>query len=331
MRRILLLFLSCFFGQLLTAQVAKKVVVEHFTNTRCGICTFKNPQLFENLDNHPEVLHLSTHPGSPYGNCVLFQHNTVENDARTNFYGVYGSTPRIVIQGEVKSTGTNFADPELLTPYEDEMTPASISIQQSKTDEMLEAFITVQTEAEHNLGDLRLYVVAAEDTLFYSSPNGEDIHFNVFRKNLSDETGFELTLPQDITGEVTFSVSTEMHEDWVAERMFVMAILQDATTNEVIQAEKVPASMNGMISGTSDIPELENVSVFPNPATDILVVELEDAAMTTGRIFDLSGKLMMENKFQNQVTFNVENLLSGAYLLELENENGKSIQKVIVQ
>ena len=170
-----LIFLFAFiFSQNMTAQVAKSVVVEHFTNTRCGICGFKNPQLFANLNNHPEVLHLATHPSSPYSNCVLYQHNPDENDARTNFYGVYGGTPRIVIQGEVMSSSTSYTDDELFTPYEGQTSPASINIQQSKTAETIEAFITVQTEELHNLGDLNLYVVVAEDTVFYEAPNGED-------------------------------------------------------------------------------------------------------------------------------------------------------------
>jgi hypothetical protein len=325
-----LLFLATFFiGQTLAAQVSKTIVVEHFTNTRCGICGFKNPQLFANLDNHPEILHLATHPSAPYANCVLYQHNPAENDARTNFYGVYGSTPRIVIQGDVIG-GSPFDNEELFTPYEGQTSPASINIQQSKTAESIEAFITVQTEEVHDLGNLNLYVVLAEDTLFYEAPNGEDLHFNVFRKNVSDANGFPLTLPAELTGEVTFSITADIHEDWVAERIFVMAILQDADTKEVIQAAAVPASMNETISSTSTLPLLENVVVFPNPTNDILVVKMEDSTVSTGQLFDLSGKLIVEKTFQQEGVFKVENLSPGAYLLEIKNENGRVVEKVIV-
>lgn len=330
MRKTLLLAFSFIICQTMTAQVSKKVVVEHFTNSRCGICAFRNPQLFENLDNHPEVLHLATHPSAPYSNCVLHQHNPSENDARTNFYGVYGGTPRIVIQGEVYN-GSDYNNEELFTPYEGASSPASINIQQSKTADMIEALITVQTEEVHSLGDLSLYVVLAEDTLFYESPNGEDLHFNVFRKALSEGDGFPVALPAELTGEVTFSVSSEMHEDWVADRIYVMAILQDATTKEVIQAEAVSPSLNMTITGTTDLPELANVSVFPNPASDQLLVKIDDAAPSTARLIDISGKLIQEKAFTTQVNFDVTQLLNGTYLLELQNANGKSVRKVVIQ
>ena len=83
------------------AQVLQTVVVEHFTNTRCGICASRNPGLFNNLAANPKILHIAVHPSSPYSTCLLNQHNKVENDARTNFYGIYGGTPRIVINGTV--------------------------------------------------------------------------------------------------------------------------------------------------------------------------------------------------------------------------------------
>jgi len=82
----------------MTAQVQKNVVVEHFTNTRCGICASRNPGFFTNLNNNPDVIHLAIHPSSPYSSCVFNQHNSVDNDDRTNYYGIYGGTPRLVVQ-----------------------------------------------------------------------------------------------------------------------------------------------------------------------------------------------------------------------------------------
>ena len=45
-----------------------------------------------------DVVHVSYHPISLYPNCQFNQLNPQENDDRTKYYGVFGSTPRLVIQ-----------------------------------------------------------------------------------------------------------------------------------------------------------------------------------------------------------------------------------------
>ena len=76
------------------SQVEKTVVVEHFTNTKCGICASKNPAFYDVLNDYPNVLHIAYHPSSPYSTCAFSMHNHAENDARANYYGVYGPTPQ---------------------------------------------------------------------------------------------------------------------------------------------------------------------------------------------------------------------------------------------
>ena len=118
--------------QLVFSQVPKKVVVEHFTNTNCSICASRNPGFYTNLHNQTGILHLAVHPSSPYPNCLLYQQNGTANDARTNYYGIYGSTPRLVINGNVISGGTNYSSSSIFTPYLGLTSPASIRIIQEK-------------------------------------------------------------------------------------------------------------------------------------------------------------------------------------------------------
>ena len=87
------------------AQVEQKVIIEHFTNTRCGICASRNPAFYQTLAYYPQALHIAYHPSSPYSSCAFNMHNSSENDQRTYFYNIYGGTPRAVIQGEVVAPG----------------------------------------------------------------------------------------------------------------------------------------------------------------------------------------------------------------------------------
>ena len=112
----------------LSAQVTRNVVVEHFTNTRCGICGSRNPGLFGNLKTSPEVLHISYHPSRPYSSCVLNKHNVSGNDDRAKYYGVYGSTPRVVVEGTAKGNGESFTDKALFSAELGKTTPIDIQL-----------------------------------------------------------------------------------------------------------------------------------------------------------------------------------------------------------
>lgn len=109
----LLLFIGL--SSSLFAQVPRNIIVEHFTNTKCSVCASRNPGFQTNLNAHPDVRQISIHPSSPYSTCLLSQQNTVDNDARTNYYGVYGGTPRLVINGTVISASVNYICFTMLT------------------------------------------------------------------------------------------------------------------------------------------------------------------------------------------------------------------------
>src|SRR5690606_20541686 len=117
-----------FIYSLVFAQSPRKIIVEHFTNSNCSTCASRNPGFFANLNNHPEVLHMSVHPSAPYSNCLLYQQNATDNDARTNYYGIYGGTPRIVVNGNVVSASTNYSSASIFTNYLSQTSPASIRI-----------------------------------------------------------------------------------------------------------------------------------------------------------------------------------------------------------
>ena len=90
--------------------------------------------------------------------------------------------------------------------------------------------------------------------------------------------------------------------------------------------------------GISTTDDFDDLSVFPNPASEKVTVRF--IASTTGtvacKLFDLSGKMVWSEQFENEqgefeqsISFN--NIAKGLYFLELENASGKNIQKIILQ
>ncbi len=77
---------------------------------------------------------------------------------------------------------------------------------------------------------------------------------------------------------------------------------------------------------------MTNTSVYPNPTKDLLNIEIPNAVGTSKlKLYDVQGRFVMETI--TNTTFeimNIENLQSGVYLLSIENENNKTVKKVIL-
>lgn len=90
------------------------------------------------------------------------------------------------------------------------------------------------------------------------------------------------------------------------------------------------------LSNNSVSEAIENIRVFPNPASGkISISNIEDANLKSIEIFSVIGKLssrvFVENNSKS-LNMDISNLTSGIYLLKLNNEEGNSkTQKLIVQ
>ncbi len=75
------------------------------------------------------------------------------------------------------------------------------------------------------------------------------------------------------------------------------------------------------------IPDLQ---VSPVPADRLLQVIMRDKKMKNYKIFDMSGKLVLEGQFDDNI-IHVENLQSGVYMLQLSSEKKTLQTKIIIR
>jgi len=310
--------------QITSAQVARKVVVEHFTNTRCGACASRNPGFYANLNNQTGVIHMAVHPSAPYSTCVLSMHNPSENDGRTNYYGIFGSTPRIIIQGVIVPGGTNYGSAAIFTPYLGQTSPASFRIYQTKFgNDSIQSRIVVKTEATHTLGNLSLFVALVEDTINYTGPNGEPVHYDVFRKSLTGTSGISLTLPAAVGDSVVYTMSSPSNVAWDFSRIFTLAILQNATTKEVIQSENISTNISNVVTGIKNetLNDLD-VSVIYSQ-NNLSITQYSNPENLNFTFYDVSGRLLLNKRINStSENFSLPNLPSGIYLYSIKSENG---------
>lgn len=328
---VLLCCLLALLPEMAQAQVAKTIVVEHFTNTRCGICSNRNPGFYQNLNQQNGIVHLAVHPSSPYSNCELNLHNPEENDGRTNFYGIYGSTPRLVIQGNVIPSSTNYSDAAIWNPYTAQTSPVSIQLQQSKQSNLIEARVTLTTEENNSLENLVLFLALAEDTVFYNAPNGEDLHFDVFREAVTSTGGMSVSLAANVGESVSFDFQITPDSEWDLNRMFLVAILQDGSDKEVIQAGATTPAQNDVILSNAALPKLQGVQLFPNPVGPELFITLADAQVSTVRIFDALGQVVLTQTFSQSARLDTSRLPMGTYFIEITNSKGQFSERLIRQ
>ncbi|QTY26718.1 T9SS type A sorting domain-containing protein [Flavobacterium sp. CS20] len=72
----------------------------------------------------------------------------------------------------------------------------------------------------------------------------------------------------------------------------------------------------------------ESISIYPNPAKDVLHVESSTIAIESLRIYNLSGRLVSEKgKIEHQI--NVSQLQQGVYILEIETAVGVLRDKLV--
>lgn len=72
-------------------------------------------------------------------------------------------------------------------------------------------------------------------------------------------------------------------------------------------------------------------SIFPNPATTTINVQLSDATFKKGRLMTSSGQIVWETTSIDEMkNIDVSHLKKGTYILSVSNEKGSSLKNVII-
>ncbi len=322
-----LLLMSAAFG---TAQAQDRAVIqEHFTNTLCSVCSSRNPGLYQNLRAQQDVLHVAYHPSAPYSGCLLNQHNKTENDARTNYYGIFGGTPRIVINGVVQSASTNYGSAGIFTPFKNIAADVSVLVKQTVEGDLIKSTISVKRLTNATLSNLKLHVLYVEDTLFYNAPNGESQHYDVFRKAASNIQGVDLTLPANVNDSVVTLTQTASNSAWNKNRIYTLAFVQNASDKTILNAAK----SNSVKATSTGIKTLQDIGVqlFPNPATDVLHINLNNNGLNKISIINILGTEVLNTHIYTSEKLDLSKYSKGIYFVSIENAQGKTTQKVLIK
>jgi alpha-tubulin suppressor-like RCC1 family protein len=87
----------------------------------------------------------------------------------------------------------------------------------------------------------------------------------------------------------------------------------------------VPVICGGSLSTQSNVTVVNEISVYPNPATTILNIKSSNPILNIS-ISDINGRLIQETK---QSEINIEQFSKGIYVMKIKTENGVSTQKIM--
>jgi len=330
----LLLVFSCAALALAAQSFPKKyVLLEHFTNSRCGICASRNPAFYTLINQYPkDVHHLSIHPSVPYSNCLIYLANPTQNNARTAVYGING-TPRVALNGTLLSAGNPLLPPATLQAALGQESPVAIEVQEGGSAPTKTASVTVRVFGDVPAGSYKLFAAVAESTVNYASPNGETKHYDVFHAMLTDINGDDIALPAT-GGSATFNFSYNYSapNGWPSnfDSLYVLAFVQNTATKEVLNSG---TRFDPVFTSTHGVAAPQSVRIQPNPATDEASVLLPGEQVQRVEVFAIGGDLMrVEYSVQaDLVRIPVTALAPGIYGVRIVGANGIYVGKMVKQ
>jgi len=209
-------------------------MIEHFTNSRCGICSFRNPTFYNLLNNYKgEYHHIAYHPSVPYSSCVFYQANPTENEARRNLYGVWG-TPLAYVSGNLVSSG-DIMPASTMNGLVGQTSPVRMEVEEINSGLARIINVKIRSTDMPPSGNWRLFVAFVEKEVNYNAPNGETLHHDVFRQMAPSIQGESISLPA-VGDSLEKSYLIALDPSWNASEMYAVAFIQDNMTNEVLNS-----------------------------------------------------------------------------------------------
>jgi hypothetical protein len=307
---------------------------------------------FGQNDKGTRLVRLNYHVGFPKPDPFNLD-NPQDANARALFYGIR-ETPRTRLDGKGPTLDgdlfTNWGERayniNTLKLAEAKLTPHVVEVPGGLS-------ITVDIEGIINgkaipKGTI-LHVAIVEDSINYDNlPDAkqkmvktEDRIFSyVVKKMVPSAVGTRL--PNDINYQDTYTTPALIWEAPDTQRLYassdsvtVVVFLQDETTGYVYQSESISLHDPGVITGLEDGLRIEDVVVHPNPSNQEMNILLPRRAMGDVRInlVDQMGKYVMDDKIRDgerEKALNVQELASGIYILQLQENGRTTFKKVMV-
>ncbi|MBR9923021.1 MAG: T9SS type A sorting domain-containing protein [Bacteroidetes bacterium] len=137
---------------------------------------------------------------------------------------------------------------------------------------------------------------------------------------------------------------TNLHFGDIREALYVFSLKKDANSglenfeglwNNLLEIQtsfhNCLVDCNFLASSVSEKDLKDQITLFPNPASDWLKIESENLLIQTIRLTDISGKELLRKKVNaREIEMPLPGLASGLYLLDIQTEKGQIVKKLVI-
>lgn len=314
------------FDNFYIGQRARQSVLEHFTNSASSAAASADQIVEKFVSEHSEiVVDLQYHMDYP-GEDPMNQNNPEPPSNRAFNYGVPG-VPYAVLNGESGaefrydfSDASEEPDEEVLLEASLEIPPFDLLLDVDFRGTSLLGKATASCAVSTYPSNIQLYVVVIEEEVrAYTGAGNTSLYRNVVLEILPTPAGTHLGSDwgsgdfESLNFDWTYAAYVENVDD-----LAVVAFLYDRDLEKILQASTVSASPGTGIFDRKGSMEL--MSLYPNPAQDIIFLNLGKPAENKGLItvMDLSGRLIMEADIEpghSLRQLDISGLSEGVYLI----------------
>jgi len=321
----------------------RRPLIETFTSSTCGPCAPANvtaEALFiQNPENHTSIKYQADFPGTgdPYF--------TQEGGNRRSYYGI-NSVPRMEIDGGWDQNGNSITQ-QVLDDHINIISFIDLSASYSVNMKTVEVEIMIDPLESFQSNNLVVHAAIIEETTYNNAKtNGETQFEHVVKKMIPNDNGTSISslvagqqntlnlaytfngdyrLPMNASDPIIHSTEHSV-EDF--SNLMVAVWVQDAVTKEVHQS-----TMSTLTSFTplSITDKKEIQFIYPNPASENIYISNLKEPNALVKIYDVQGRLVLEEKISNNEHLNVSSFSKGMYQITFEGISWNETRKLIVE
>ncbi|MDD5361260.1 MAG: Omp28-related outer membrane protein [Ignavibacteria bacterium] len=226
-------------------KASSKVLIEFFTNHTCVNCPIPGHYLDE-IDslkgvtlNDTNVIIIRVHTTVTSLNDPFYLFNTVDNLARSNYYGALLFNPYTVLNGVLlpafnTTTWTNLIESKLKLKNQFGINIANNYDSLAGTGTLT---VSVGQLSGSTVSDLTMHAVLTESDLYYEAPNGEKWHQNTMRKLFTGTDGMSINVQPGQSSD--FEVPYAIPSGVIAKNCSIVVFVQSKGSKSVLGVEKI--------------------------------------------------------------------------------------------
>lgn len=232
------LFFTCI-TILVQAQAPRTVLLEWFTSTGCGPCTWQGPRMDSLHDNNPTSKLITLEYHGNYGNVdPMYFHNTTEPVSRFLYYNFTGY-PSGAVDGNYYTGHPHNIKQTTIDNRAAVTSPFVINLTHKiNTNGTLDVSATAKAVQTYS-ASLKMHIVVVEKHIITRKveKNGESHWTNVMKKMLPNQNGTALPSSWAVNDSTTVNQSWTMQNVYNVDELAVIAFIQNTTTKEILQAK----------------------------------------------------------------------------------------------